>query len=205
MKQLNSWFRSEELMFSGSRGRLLSAFGLCSTLVVACGQQIANAEQLPSVSSEPVSNVLEAPAAQGLAVEDVERGDAELRRGYGVVDMRANACVTQKNDHTFVGTACPSGIVIYGPYVAVPENADIEVAFDIKANKRIEVYADIVSRMGAQTLAGLNHQSIEGGASRTLGYRVHMFNAETNVESRIGMKAEPGTEFEIANLTMTVR
>jgi hypothetical protein len=59
--------------------------------------------------------------------------------------------------------------------------------------------------MGAQTLAGLNRQVIEAGKQQKLGYRVHVFSADVNVESRIGMDAEPGTSFEVTNLTMTVR
>jgi hypothetical protein len=69
----------------------------------------------------------------------------------------------------------------------------------------MSIYADIVSQMGAQTLAGLNRQRIDAGELKKLGYRVHVFNPDVNVESRIGIDAEPGTTFEITNLTMTVR
>lgn len=129
----------------------------------------------------------------------------DLRRGYGAVDMRFNPCVTRINDHLLHGSACPPGFVIYGPYVPVPSNSDIEVAFELKPTKRVEVYADIVTRMAAQTLAGLSRQVIEAGDTHKLGYRVHVFNADVQVESRIGLSTEPGTDFEITNLTMTVR
>lgn len=205
MKQLLSSFALRRVAPTGLRQRAAISLGLYGALLSACGQQVASAEQPPPGSSEPSSNTLEAQPAQALGADDLEPDDAELRRGYGVVDMRSNACVTRKDEKTFVGSACPPGFVIYGPYVAVPANADIEVAFDIKSNKRVEIYADIVSRMGTQTLAGLNRQTVEPGVDQKLGYRVHIFNADTNVESRIGMNADPGTEFEIANLTMTVR
>lgn len=185
----------------------MSTIAFCAALCAGCGQQIANAEQ-PPTGKEPETSLLAAtpgspnpePSGDELASEGVE-----LRRGYGVVDMRSNACVTRKNERTFAGGECPPGFVIYGPYVAVPADAEVEVAFNVRSNKQLELYADIVSRMGTQTLAGLNRQRIEPGPSQKLGYRVHIFSPETNVESRIGVKVEPGTEFEIADLTMTVR
>jgi hypothetical protein len=185
---------------------------VCSLFICACGQRTANADDTPSplVSSEPTSTTLSArpEAAAATNVEDVELkalNDAELRRGYGAVDMRFNPCITRVNEITLSGAGCASGIVVYGPYVAVPDETDIEVSFELKPSKRIEVYADIVTRMAAQTLAGLNRQVIEAGVKQKLGYRVHVFKADVQVESRIGVSGEPATDFEITNLTMTVR
>jgi hypothetical protein len=183
---------------------------LLGAALSSCQQQIANAEQPPQVSSEPTSARVEAQlaAAPAPALEDgldAENEDSELRRGYGVVDMRANDCIRRKNDHTFQGEACPSGIVIYGPYVPVPANSDIEVSFEVKPSKTIEIYADVVSQMGMQMLAGLNRLTVEAGVNQKLGYKVHVFNADTNVESRIGIDSKQAAQFEITNLTMTIR
>jgi hypothetical protein len=83
---------------------------ICFALVCACSQQTASAEQPPAVSSEPSSRTLEAkPANPGLAPNDVadeqekEEDPAELLRGYGIVDMRFNNCVTRENDQTVFG------------------------------------------------------------------------------------------------------
>lgn len=180
-------------------------------LLGGCAQR-ASADETPPVSGEPTSTTFAAQpgAATTVPGEQDDQGlaggeDDDLRRGYGAVDMRFNACVTRTNDHTLRGEACPSGFVVYGPYVAVPAKSEIEVTFELKPTKRVEVYADIVTRMAAQTLAGLSRQTVEAGVNHKLGYRVHVFNADVQVESRIGMTAEPGTEFEITNLTMTVR
>jgi hypothetical protein len=203
---------------SSSLGRF-GAFGLVSLLATlgaclsGCDQQIANAEQPPAVSSEPVPKALdkqELPAAPADVAGEGDKAEedpnpAELRRGYGVVDMRFNPCVTRKNDYTFTGEGCPTAFVIFGPYVSVPASSEIDVSFEVQASSKIDVYADIVSQMGSQTLAGLNRTTIDAGLKQKLGYRVHVFNADTNVESRIGMAAEPRTTFEITNLTMTVR
>jgi hypothetical protein len=192
---------------------LTSWRAICFALICACTQQTASAEQPPTVSSEPSSRTLEAkPADPGLAPNGVaeeqekeEEDPAELLRGYGIVDMRFNNCVTRENDHTVLGTGCPGGFLIYGPYVSVPPDSEIDVSFEIKPSRDVSIYADIVSQMGAQTLAGLNRQRLDAGELKKLGYRVHVFNADVNVESRIGIDAEPGTSFEITNLTMTVR
>jgi hypothetical protein len=182
----------------------LAMFG---ALLTACSQRTASAEQLPTVSSEPTSRTLSAELAPSVpsTAPPEEGDDAEFRRGYGVVDMRFNPCVKREGDYTFSGKECPSGFLIYGPYVPVPDLSEIEVSFEITASKPIAIYSDIVSRMGGQMLAGLSRQKIEANTSEKLGYRVYVFNADINVESRIGMDAEQGTEFQITNLTMTVR
>jgi hypothetical protein len=131
--------------------------------------------------------------------------DAELRRGYGAIDMRYQSCVTQDGENTLHGKDCNSGFTIYGPYVRVPANSEVEVSFEIHATNAIEVYADIVSRMATQTLAGLNRQTLAAGEKRTIGYRVHVFSEDVNVESRIGFAGNAGIDFRISGLTMTVR
>lgn len=193
-------------------GRWVSWLVVLSTFCLgACSQKVANADETP-----PASTTLAArpgvATARGNGNADVDDEDAlvaaeeaELRRGYGAVDMRFGACVTRPNESTLSGEGCPSGFVVYGPYVTVPANSEIDVTFEFKASHRVEVYADIVSRMASQTLAGLNRQVVEAGVKQKLGYRVHVFSAEVQVESRIGMTAEPGTNFEITNLSMSVR
>jgi hypothetical protein len=182
----------------------------CGLLLAACGQKIAIADETPpTVSSEPTpaASKPRPPAiADALAESEADQeDDTKLRRGYGAIDMRLNPCVTRANDRALQGAGCRSGFVIFGPYVEVPSGSEIEVSFEIKASERVEVYADIVSRMATQSLAGLNRLAIEAGVNQKLGYRVHVFNADAQVESRIGLSAEPGANFEITNLTMTVR
>jgi hypothetical protein len=180
---------------------------MCGLLLTACSQRTASAEQLPTVSSEPTSRTLSVePASSAPSTGPREEGDETgLRRGYGVVDMRFNACVKRESDYAFSGKGCPPGFLIYGPYVPVPAASEIEVSFEVTASKPIAIYSDIVSRMGVQMLAGLSRQKIDANTPEKLGYRVYVFNADANVESRIGMDAEPGTDFQITNLTMTVR
>jgi hypothetical protein len=209
-RALASMNQPRTLACGSHRTALVTALGI--GLVCACTRARASADETPPLSVEPTSTTL---AAQPLvpavgAAQESEDGLAgsendELRRGYGAVDMRFNSCVTRVDEHLLNGSGCPSGFVIYCPYVPVPSNSDIEVAFEFKPTKRVEVYADIVTRMAAQTLAGLSRQVIEAGDTQKLGYRVHVFNADVQVESRIGLSAEPGTDFEITNLTMTVR
>jgi hypothetical protein len=180
----------------------------CSiSLLCACSQRTASAEQPPTVSREPAS-AEQASKPEISNSRDEPEGkemDLDLRRGYGVVDMRFNACVKRVNDHTVSGSECPAGFLVYGPYVSVPADSEIDVSFEVKPSKSISIHADIVSQMGGQTLAGLNRLRIQAGQMQKLGYRVHIFDADVNVESRIGIDGEPGTAFEITNLTMTVR
>lgn len=160
---------------------------------------------LSSEPSKATLAVLPEIRANAMGEEPPVVQEAELRRGYGVVDMRFNPCVTPAGENALSGSNCPPGFTIYGPYVSVPANSEIEVSFELSASKTIEVYADIVSRMAMQTLAGLNRQEVPVGEKRSIGYRVHVFNEDVNVESRIGFAGDQGIEFRISNLTMTVR
>jgi hypothetical protein len=145
-------------------------------------------------------------AQPALAIPDeVLADDSEQRRGYGVVDMRFDSCVSRDGDAMLVGKACSSGILIYGPYVSVPQKSQIEVSFEVHPDRTIQVYADTVSQMGKQVLAGLNPQVVAAGDTRKLGYFVNVLKDDTNVESRIGFRTEESVEFVVSNFTMTVR
>lgn len=203
----HSWFATL-LPSSGRYSCWVGGLGL----LFGCSQRTASAEQ-PEVSGEPSAKAFSAmatgstenTAVEGKAVLDGKPDETDLRRGYGVVDMRLNGCAKRQNDDTVAGSGCPAGFFIYGPYVAVPSDSEIEVSFEVRPSKDVLIYADIVSQMGSRALAGLSRQSVKAGQLQKLGYRVHVFSADENVESRIGMDAEAGTSFEISNLTMTVR
>ena len=129
----------------------------------------------------------------------------ESRRGYSAVDMRLAPCVNRRDDQVLVGEACTAGIIVYGPYVPVPAGADIEVTFAVQSRERLEVHGDIVSQMGQRILAGVGPEVLEAGSHRRFNYRVRAFAADKNVETRIGIRSEHPTHFEISNLTMTVK
>jgi hypothetical protein len=202
--------RAAEQGSGSEQGSLIwIAVWVCAILTGGCTQRIANADEAsPMLSSEPSKAtlaVLPEIRANAIGEEPTVVGDAELRRGYGAVDMRYHPCITPEGENALSGSDCPAGFTIYGPYVSVPANSEIEVSFELSASKPIEVYADIVSQMAVQTLAGLNRQKLPTGAKQSIGYRVHVFNEDVNVESRIGFSGDHGIEFRISDLTMTVR
>jgi hypothetical protein len=189
------------------RTRSIRALILIGTLLNACDRQTKDVKVSTSAGGEPTSSVLMAQpqSAQTSLANILDEGEPELRRGYGVVDMRFDECVRAQGDQALRGDACSNGFLIYGPYVNVPANSELEVTFDVLSSQTIDVYADIVSQMGKQSLAGLNPQTIEAGAPRRLGYRVNIFKPDQFVESRIGFRSPTPIGFAITNYTMTVR
>lgn len=180
------------------------ALTLIVPLLGACSQKVASAESLPA-GNEPITATLMAQPALALPDEFPEDSN-QLRRGYGAVDMRLEACVARDDDaEMLVGKACTSGILVYGPYVSVPANSQVEISFEVRADRTVQVYADMVSQMGKQVLAGLNPQVIAAGQTQKLGYYVSMPKDDTNVESRIGVRTDDPVELVLTNLTMTVR
>lgn len=157
-----------------------------------------------TLASEPQTAKLMAQPLLG-AADKLLTGDGELRRGYGSVDMRFESCVTRETEYMLTGKGCVPGTVVYGPYVAVPAASQVEISFEVRPSKTVQVYADTVAQMGNKVLAGLSPQVVVGGQSQRLGYFINVGAAESNVESRIGFRSDAPVDFTLSNLTMTVR
>lgn len=191
--------------FQGCVSRCAASLGIAVLLpaLIAC-QQRASADP-PPPATVTATSALKAHTSSDGASAALQEEEPELRRGYGIVDMRFEPCVTAQGDQALRGEGCASGFVVYGPYVNVPAMSEIEVTFDVQPSQKVEVYADIVSQMGKQSLAGLNPQTIEAGATQRLGYRVHVADANQFVESRIGVRSPTPAGFSLSNYTMIVR
>ena len=111
-----------------------------ATAAVACGQRTAKAEA-PPVSEEPGATTLKTQLQPlpGAVTGALEEDEPELRRGYGVVDMRFDPCVTTQGNSALHGEACPPGFVVYGPYVSVPAKSTIEITFQIEPSHEVEL------------------------------------------------------------------
>jgi hypothetical protein len=186
---------------------LIASFLVALAALPACGQGTANAES-PPVSGDPAPpSVVQGHLQPTLdpTANPLEQDDSELRRGYGIVDMRLDPCVSPQGDLALRGEGCATGFLIYGPYVTVPEKAVIDVTFEVQPSQDLEVYADIVAQMGKQELAGLSAQVLKAGVTHKLGYRVNTFRSDPYVESRVGFRASTPVGFLVTNYTMTVR
>jgi hypothetical protein len=187
---------------SGSRRLLIRAFELLCLLPTACDRDVPGPEEAPRPLPMPPSSHADVTTTMAsLATGEV----SALRRGYGPVDMRFGACTSRKEDGLLVGQNCEQGTVIYGPYISVPAESEIEVTFEIKATVAVEVYGDLVSQMGQRFIAAINPQTLLAGEERKFGYRVRVLTNETAVESRIGLRAPGPIGFQIKNYTLTVR
>ncbi len=177
---------------------------LVATLA-GCDHDVPGPEEVP----KPLPTATASPslsAAAAATPRSVLTGDpALLRRGYGAVDMRFGDCVTRNVDGSLIGQACDPGTVVFGPYVEVPAESEVEISFEIKSEVAGEVYADLVSRMGQRLLAAIDPQPIAAGEERKLGYRVRLSVNESAVESRVGLRAPGKVGFLVKNYTVIVR
>jgi hypothetical protein len=90
--------------------------GLLGSLSSACGERSVAGDRQPT--TEPSTSTYKAqPGSASVASAPLPSGqdDDDLRRGYGIVDMRHDACVTADNESVLRGKACRSGYIIYGP------------------------------------------------------------------------------------------
>lgn len=134
----------------------------------------------------------------------IESADAP-RRGYGSVDMRVHPCMSLEADNVMTGKACPTGIVVFGPYVAIPANADVEVAFEVETTGRLAVVSDMVSDSANVFHGALLEQSLEPGTKQRFGYRIHVFKPTASLETRIFVRADNPVDFKIRDLVVNVR
>jgi hypothetical protein len=81
-------------------------------LLTSCGQS-AKAEAPPTPTETATGALMAQPGPEGAAAA-LQQDEPELRRGYGVVDMRHEPCVTAQGDQALRGEGCPSGFLIYG-------------------------------------------------------------------------------------------
>jgi hypothetical protein len=135
----------------------------------------------------------------------VDDGDQSLRRAYASADMKSHACATRQDDGTILGDNCPSGIVVFGPYVTVPPNSDVRLRFDIESPAQLHIMSDMVSASAKQFHAALEDQMILANQRQTIRYRVHLFDAVRALESRIGIRADGPARFTITNFQLDVQ
>jgi len=130
--------------------------------------------------------------------------DGSLRRGYGPKDIRLGPCGSLTSDRVIKAANCQTGFVVFGPYVSVPANSDVEYYFEVEAITKVSLMTDIVSDMGARFHAAINEQTFDAGTRRWVSYRVHVTEPATQLEGRIHIRADEPASFKINDLVLTV-
>ena len=126
------------------------------------------------------------------------------RRGYGPVDMKLSPCMSMENDHTIAGKGCTTNIVVFGPYVGVPADSDVDISFEVETKEKVAIVSDVVSNSAQQFHGSLLEQWVDAGQKRAFGYRVHVFKPVASLESRIFMRADTPVDFKIRDLVVNV-
>jgi hypothetical protein len=131
--------------------------------------------------------------------------DSALRRKYGPAEMKLHECARLDESGMIEGTKCPDAFVLFGPYIAVPASADLNVSFEIESQGDLQVISDVVSAFGKISHGGMDDQTIVANEKRKLAYRIHMFQWADSVEARLWVRNDNGTNFKISNLAVEVR
>jgi hypothetical protein len=77
--------------------------------------------------------------------------------------------------------------------------------FDIEAETTLRLMSDVLSQGAKQFHGSLEDQLIQPGDTRTISYRLHVFDAARALETRIGIRAEQPVAFTIRNLSLVVQ
>jgi hypothetical protein len=159
---------------------------------------------LDSVPGTAVANpILTSKPTPALALPSID--EKTLRRSYGAADMRLAPCAKLEKDGTIIGKDCPSNVVVFGPYVRTPGNANLWVTFELQADGPLTVTSDAVSEVGKRFHGLMNEQPVAKGEKRNLGFGVHMSEPASALEARIAIRAEGLARFTIRNLSIRVQ
>lgn len=131
--------------------------------------------------------------------------DLALRRSYYATDMKVHACVTRRDDGHIIGKNCPPAFVLFGPYVTVPANSDVQLRFDIEARSKLSLTSDMISNGAKQFHGALDEQLFDVSDRRSVSYRIRVFEATRSLETRIGIRADAPVDFEITNLEVNIQ
>jgi hypothetical protein len=176
----------------------------CAGSNAAHEEQATLAVQGPPLDTRGPQWTLVAPPLlrdeSGPAAKELEA----MRRSYGARDMKLSECTKVGADGTITGTRCPSGCVVFGPYVPAPPQSNVHVSFELYARGPLEFSSDMVTdvkltrgRVGAQHLAT--------GELRKLEYDVYLPDAGKALEARIWINAQDPAAFEVRNLSVRVQ
>ena len=181
-------------------------------LAMACDRDPADVPAAP-ILAPPGGNTANGTANQAangattgstsLAALSVSSTPA-VRRGYGPVDMKLSPCMSMENDHTIVGKGCSTSIVVFGPYVGVPADSDVDISFEVETRAKAAFVSDVVSHSAQQFHGSLLEQWVDAGQKRLFGYRVHVFKPVASLESRIFIRADTPADFKIRDLVVNV-
>jgi hypothetical protein len=181
----------------------LCVHGLVAALSSGCEQS----EKVPilGASAGPLVRGQADASAPVVAPTLTAEEDQALRRNYGAAEMRYHECATLQTDGKIRGKQCPSGFVVFGPYVAAPSNSNLHIQFDIQSPTKLTVSSDVVSDLGKQFHGALGEQTIEPNKKLTLGYTIHLPLPAEAVEARLFVQGESATTFDISNLVVGVQ
>jgi hypothetical protein len=175
-------------------------------MAFGCANAEARREADPEIMSSVTAAVRAEDGSGNPAVKAaLDDDDPSLRRSYGSNEMKVHACATRQDDGTLVGEGCPSGIVVFGPYVSAPANANVRLQFEIESPTQLHVMSDVLSSSAKQFHAALEDEVLQPNQPRTVSYRIHLFDSARALEARIGIRADEPSRFKISNLQLSVQ
>ena len=177
--------------------------GSCLALTFGCDPADASRGAQSRAFATTVESLgVEADAAM-LPVEDANDGRA-LRRSYGSDIMKVHECVSVTDDGIMRGTACPSTVVVFGPYITAPGNADVKFRFDIESESSLSVMSDVLSDDAKQFHGAVEEQQVKPNEKAIVQYRIRLFEPARALETRIGIRTDKPANFTIARIALTI-
>jgi hypothetical protein len=177
--------------------------GLCLVFAVACEPaQASRGDGVQPLVTTVESLGIDADAATALI--DDGHDDKGLRRSYGADVMKFHGCMKVADDGTLRGEACPSALVVFGPYISAPGNANVRFRFDIESEGQLTVMSDVLSDGAKQFHGAVDEQHVRPDEATTIQYRLHLFERASALETRIGIRVDAPASFTISRLALSI-
>lgn len=174
-------------------------------LASGCSEAEASREAISAQSNSVPALLDESTPSKAATTALTEAEDLELRRSYSAKEMKLHPCAKLNDDGSVTGTGCPSSLVVFGPYVSVPDKSEVQLRFDITSRSELQITSDMISNSAKQFHGALDELLLSANAKRSVSYRLHVFEMTRALEARIGLRAPGPIDFTITNLSLNVR
>lgn len=121
---------------------------------------------------------------------------------FGPDDMGKAPCAKVEAG-VLIGTDCPAGFAVAGPYAPAAAGSNVAFAFSIKPDRDIDITVDIISEVGKYLHAALE-RSVKKDEMARVALRARPQLDARGLEARIVVSSPTKVNFSISDLSLDV-
>ena len=177
-------------------------YGVLFLALPACQGETPKRSALPTESATAAE--ISAPKPSASVREEVP---ANLKRKFGLSDLRFSPCVHAVDGGPLIAENCGSGAILFGPYARVPKDATVVVNFTVEGVAgSTELLGDVVSGGGSRLHVWVGRRTLQAGAKEVIEFGTLIGNSAKDFETRLWSQTQDKTTvFKILDARVEIR